>query len=293
MSLRDYERGTGHQRSSSGRSPTRGVWALGFVIVALIGTAVSLSWKAKSVAVATDPTTLCPLDRPPSELLVLLLDASDRLSEPQRLEIRNELARLRNTIGRFGQVDVYAVGQVMDSVAESIVRLCNPGTGEDLNSLYQNPQLAKRRWDSFAVTLDAVIDSQVSAASLRVSPIFEAIQATALRSFGQPEYDGLPKRLILVSDLLQHVPGQLSMYDSLPNYESFKASPYFVQVRADLSDVSVVILYLARSSRSVQGRDHVAFWDTYFSDQGASINAVRRVFGDRSESTSLRERSRR
>jgi hypothetical protein len=48
--------------------------------------------------------------------------------------------------------------------------------------------------------------------------IFEAVQATALRTFGRPEYDGWTKRLVIVSDLLQNLPGRLNMYQRVPSF---------------------------------------------------------------------------
>ena len=50
--------------------------------------------------------------------------------------------------------------------------------------------------------------------------------------------------------------------------------------RHDLSGVDVSIFYLDRPTpRSVQGVDHVLFWEQYFADQGASLTKVRHVFG--------------
>jgi hypothetical protein len=251
------------------------------VAAALVGVGVWLSWKSHSVTVPTDAATLCPTRSPPADITVILLDVSDQFSDPQRIQIQNHLSRLRDSIPRFGLVEVYTVAQLRRRVTEPVLHLCNPGTGADLSRIYQNPELAKKRWDGFATKLSADIDRQIASPALSTSPIFEAIQATALRTFGVPAHDGLRKRLVIVSDLLQNVPGGLSMYAGVPSFASFKTTPYFSRVRADLQDVSVLAFYLVRAGVAEQDRSHIAFWDAYFQAQGATMASVEKVFGDK------------
>lgn len=213
MRLRDYNRsGWASGERAKGLGLKARIGGAAAVALALVAGGATLAIKGRAAAVPTDATTLCPTKRPPSEIMVILLDVSDRFSEPQRLQIQNQMARLRDSIPRFGMVEVYTVDRLRRRVTEPVSHLCNPGTGADLNKIYQNPQLAKKKWDGFATKLRVDIDHQIEKPAHQTSPIFEAIQATALRTFGKPEYDGLPKRLVIVSDLLQHVPGGLSMY---------------------------------------------------------------------------------
>jgi hypothetical protein len=281
MPLRDYKTSP-RKHTAHGRHDwhVQELWLVALLVV-VIGLGVTLYVLNTKTFVATEPVTLCPVKVPPSEVNVLLLDSSDPLSQQQRLQIRNEISRLRNSVGRWGAIEVFAVDSNLENVTKPLIRLCNPGTGDELNRLYQNPDLARRRWETFVATLDSAIDRQTVAASLGVSPIFEAIQATSLRVFGRTEHDGLRKRLVVVSDLLQHVPGRLSMYEAIPEYTDFRSSPYSTSVRADLAGVSVVILYLARNETTQQGRRHVEFWDAYFTNQGATVERVQKIFGDR------------
>jgi hypothetical protein len=278
MRLREYNRGS----SGGGRLGVKTkIAGAATLVVILLGGGAALALKSKASAVPTDPATLCPTKRPPAEIVVILLDVSDRFSEPQRLQIQNQLARLRDSVPRFGMVEVYTVDRLGRRVTEPVSHLCNPGTGADLNRIYQNPELAKKKWDGFAAKLSSDVDRQISKPALKTSPIFEAIQATALRTFGKPEHDGLPKRLVIVSDLLQNVPGGLSMYDGVPAFESFQKTPYFSRVRTDLRGVSVDLYYLVRAAEKRQNRDHLAFWQEYFQEQGAELEAVDKVFGDK------------
>jgi hypothetical protein len=280
--LHEYQRGLTPRDRSAGRFGIKTRIAGATVLaVSLIGVGVGLSLKSHSVSVPTDKTTLCPTKRPPAEVDVVLLDVSDQFSEPQRLQLQNHLARFRDSIPRFGLVEVYRVDQLGRRVTEPVVHLCNPGMGTDLNRIYQNPELAKKKWDGFAAKLTADINRQIASPAMASSPIFEAIQATALRTFGKPEYDGIPKRLVIVSDLIQNVPGGLSMYAGVPSFESFKTTPYFSRIRSDLQYVSVLLYYLARPGVAKQNRAHLAFWEDYFRSQGAEVESVDRVYGDK------------
>jgi hypothetical protein len=71
-----------------------------------------------------------------------------------------------------------------------------------------------------------------------------------------------------------------SHYRGVPDFDEFKASPYFAQVRADLSAVRVHLFYMNRSDQSVQGAAHIRFWESYFGTQGATVMIVDRIFGD-------------
>jgi hypothetical protein len=280
--LRDYNRsGAASAERVKGLGLKARIAGAAAVAVVLIAGGATLAVKGRAAAVPTDVTTLCPTQRPPSEIMVILLDVSDRFSEPQRLQIQNQLSRLRDSVPRFGLVEVYTVDRLRRRVTKPVSHLCNPGTGADLSRIYQNPQLAKKKWDGFAAKLRADIDHQVEAPAHATSPIFEAIQATAVRTFGKPEYDGLPKQLVIVSDLLQNVPGELSMYEGVPSFESFKNASYFTRVRSDLEGVSVLVYYLVRPGVAQQDGKHIGFWEAYFQAQGADLESVKKVFGDR------------
>ena len=281
MRLRDYRAALASSERAKGLGLKLRIAGAAVLALVLIAGGAALALKGRSAAVPTDGKTLCPTKRPPSEIMVILLDVSSRFSEPQRLQIQNQLARLRDSVPRFGLVEVYTVDRLRRRLTEPINHLCNPGTGAELNQMYQNPQLARKKWDGFAAKLRTDINHQMVAPPHGTSPIFEAIQATALRTFGKPEYDGLPKRLVIISDLMQHVPGGLSMYKGVPPFDSFKNTDYFARVRSDLSGVSVLLYYLVRPKVVEQDPKHIAFWNDYFRFEGAKLEPMEKVFGDR------------
>jgi hypothetical protein len=212
---------------------------------------------------------------------VILLDASDTFSEGQLLQIRNALARVRDQIPRFGLLEMYTLSAGKERLVKPVLHLCQPGTGAQLNALYQNPRLARERWEKgFREKLDGELEQLLHAPDAPTSPIYEAIQATALRSFGDPAYDQVPKQLMIISDLIQNVPGKQSHYKGVPDFQDFRASSYFAAVRSNLDKVQVDLYYLNRSSLHVQGINHIQFWDEFFAAQGATVRNVERIYGD-------------
>lgn len=275
MPLRDHLHGRRSRHAA--KTPVLKIALLALFLTGLLGTGGFLYFKSQSERVRTDEA-LCPTDKGPSSVTVLLLDMSEEFTEPQRLKIANELERIKKDIPRFGLIEAYAVDQG-ERVPKPVVHVCNPGTGEDLNRLYQNPELARARWKEFSQELNTELDRLMGRPASPTSAIFEAVQSTALRTFNRQEYEGVPKRLVLVSDLLQNVPSKMSHYQGTPPFGEFQRTPYFSEVRADLADVTVTVLYLVRPRAPQKWPDHYQFWEQYFLAQGAEVDRVEPVYG--------------
>jgi len=277
--LRDRQNGRASHRSPSAGGGPAAKWAIASIVLAIALLAGAGGWlyvKSNELRVAADPDTLCRADGVLPEVTVVLLDLSSTLSDVQKLDVRNELARLRDTVPRFGRIEIFAVDDRAPRIVEPILRLCNPGRGDDMNELYQNPQLARQRWErDFASTLDGAIEKLLQMPESATSPIFEAIQAVALQTFDDPALDGVRnRRLVLVSDLMQNTPGHLRMYDGIPRFDDFARTPYWLDVKADLENVDVTVLYLQRPASQRLWTSQVEFWSRYFDAQGASIERV-------------------
>jgi len=258
---------------------SNGPIAIAGLVLLLLAVGGSALYYLSKKSEKSDPGTLCVEGRPPSEILVLLIDASEGFSEPQRKDLQNRFERVLDGVPPAGLVELYAVDRSGAAFTEPLVHLCNPGTGADLNRLYQNPALAAQRWKRFRDTLQVVFNRELDLKTAPSSPIFEAVQAAAIRSFGNPRYDNSPKRLLVVSDLIQHMPGKLSMYSGLPEFAAFATTPYFSKVRSNLDGVSVTIYYIERRDHAVQGIRHVQFWEDFFTTQGAQVDLVDKLYG--------------
>jgi hypothetical protein len=279
--LRDRQghRGGEGRPGAGAASDPRAHWLIASIVLAiaaLIGAGGWLYFKSNTLRVVADADTLCRADGAIPEVTVVLLDLSSTLSDVQRIDVKNELTRVRDTIPRFGRIEIFGVGDGETRVIEPVLTLCNPGRGDDMNAIYQNPELARQRWERhFASTLDAAIEKLLVTPESKSSPIFEAVQAVALQTFDDPKLDGVQtRRLVLVSDLMQNVPGRLRMYDGIPTFDEFKGTPYWLDVKAELANAEVTILYLQRPSSSRLWQEQITFWSRYFDAQGASVERV-------------------
>lgn len=278
MPLSDHlQKRDGRQNRPRDTSNTKVVFLV-IVLCVSVFAAIALYLKGESVRVETEPSTLCAIDGPPTELLVVLLDLSDGYSEPQLIEIRNQLGRSIASVARLGLIEVYAVDQVGDRITTPIVHLCNPGSDKDVNQIYQNPRQARDKWNKFSERLDNELKRLMGKTKAPTSPIFEAVQSLALQTLNAPKFDGVPRRLIVVSDLLQNTPGRLSHYQESVPFEAFEKTAYFSDVRADLSDTEVKLLYLVRPG-TAQSPAHLQFWEAYFQKQGGRVAEVIPVYG--------------
>lgn len=221
---------------------------------------------------------LCPTT--PTSITVLLIDVTDPLTVAQRQDFQNQLIRLRNSIPRFGKLIVAKVDSTSSSLLDPVIIRCNPGTGEDANEWTGDPKgLQKQYREGFEEPLERVFRGLSQASGADRSPIFESVQSVALTELLTPDAVDHPRKLVIVSDLLQNT-DSITFYSGLPSQDSFIASPAFRRVRSDLREVEVEIWMLERSDAPrTQPRALVDLWDRAIAEQGATVGRVYNVSG--------------
>jgi hypothetical protein len=244
-------------------------------LIAVLGV---LYFKSRASFVPTSAETLCPIDRPPTAVLAVLLDTSDAVNETQKTQIVNELERIWSKVPTFGRIDIFPIDRVGARTIESVATICNPGSDKDINRLYQNPKFARLKWAQFREQLDKAVQQQIRMDSSDRSPIFEAVQSIAIQDFNKPDHDAVPKSLVAVSDLVQHHPGRLSFYEKVPIFEEFRKTDYYQYVRADLAGADVVLIHLVRSR--FDPVEIVQFWEDYLHSQRAQVVLVAPIYGE-------------
>lgn len=254
----------------------------GFVKIGVALTVVfgfgALYWAAMSGSKELDETTLCP--EVPSSLTVLLVDVTDPMNRPQQQDFANQLATLKNSIPRYGELSVMRVDSTGAQLLEPVITRCSPGTAKDTDELRGNPQKIQRQWASgFSKPLDDAFQSLMQASGAARSPIMESVQSVALTVFQKPGREDIPKRLVLASDLLQHTP-EISLYDQIPGTEGFVQSDAFRRVRTDLRGVDVELWQLQRLDGSqTQPRALSQLWQDVIEEQGGSVSRIYNVSG--------------
>lgn len=254
----------------------------GAIVVLLAALVAGAWWMGQRTSVPTDAGTLCRTDVPPPATHAVLIDVTDTLSSGERVQVLNEIERLRMQLPRFALLEIYAIDSAATPEA-ALISICNPGRGADMNSLYQNPAMAERRWEEeFRDRLIRTLDDVVTRADSQQSLILEAVRAVATESFGRVALDGSEKHLTVFSDLLQHAPGEYSQYSRpLADYGTFRQGRYGHATRTNLSGVHVRVFYIERpSTHHLQDGSHQKFWFEYFQAGGAVVEGFKKIFGD-------------
>lgn len=238
---------------------------------------------------------LCPLDRPPVEHVVILLDATDPWNAVQRTVMHQEFRRLQDSIQRFARLHLYAIGPEQAGHPTALVALCNPGRPSDFADfpligakgahVVGNPATLDSIWrNAFVQTLDSVFGIVAETGTASSSPIMETLRMAAIDVFGAASGRALPRSVHLFSDLLQHS----SLYShyrsaSWTTKDASRLARLDAAGTSALNGVSVHLYLLDRDiTGSGPGKERSAlvhFWDTFLSEQGATVVRVRRIEG--------------
>jgi hypothetical protein len=138
---------------------------------------------------------------------------------------------------------------------------CLPRPPEQTNPLFENARLTQQRWDEdFAQALDTALRSAQAGGTQRTSPILAGVRAVAADPDFGPEIHA--RRLVLVSDLLEHNPQGFSLYVSEASYAAWRAgSPVGPP---DLSHIDLRLVPLDRpdhAARQAAALEH--FWPAF------------------------------
>jgi hypothetical protein len=226
---------------------------------------------------AIDRITLCP-ERGPTGHVVVLVDKTDPLNFTQKAafqQLLEEMVERRVAPGQL--ISVFVLGEDYRDTASPLVELCNPGRGEGKSGLTNNIRRLQMQFrDRFREPLLQQAETLVSTTPAKSSPILEMLQLVAINGFRKHAVNG-PRRLIVISDML-HNTSAYSMYQGIPDFESFASLEYGRKTLADLRGVEVELHYVLHAPR-LQTRRQLQFWEQYFTKSGARIVLVRPMEG--------------
>jgi len=227
--------------------------------------------------VEIDDATGCRLSGP-SAVTAILFDRTDPINDKQKLFLQNKLDTFQTTIQKYEEVDTYSLEDQGDHIVSPVKRLCDPGKGTDVSSLTGNPRLLHDRWErKFDTPLREMMEKMREGGGAKTSAIFEEIQSVSLQSFQNTKVSSnTPKRLILISDLIQFTK-TLDFYKGDLNYQPFQQSNEARRLRTNLAGVSVEVFFIPRARPDRINR-LVEFWKNWMLDQGARPDSFKVVW---------------
>lgn len=260
-------------RGGAGGWTMLGIAAAVLFCAGVIG-GVAWLWATAPTQARLSEVDLCPVDGPRS-LTVALIDASDAISPAGRRQALIALSDLAESVPEHGLLELRVLRPGADA-GEVAFSMCNPGDGSRLDPLTANPERARLRWlAQYRTPLEAALETGLAPSEAATSPIMATVQGIALERFTGAAVDGTPKRLVIVSDMMEHG-ADYSHYRERPDFERFTGSPAHRRFRTDLRGADVEVLYVQRHRPNFDEGAHIRFWEEWFSDsRGALVRAER------------------
>jgi len=255
--------------------------AAALALVTLIAAAWGMHlWVTTPAPTERERVTLCPVTAP-KDLIVIAVDATDGLPEPAKIEATKRLTDLIEASPEDALLDLRVIDPATKA-GRAVLTLCNPGDGRGVSEFTGNPEMAKRIWrQRFREPLIRALEGSFQTALSKTSPLLSTFQGIALERFTGAQAALAHKRLVIVSDMLEYVPGQYTQYPPADlRYERFKSLPVYRNVRTDLQGAQVDIFYIDRSLKPPFSTGvHIRFWIDWISDNNGQIGDLVKLQG--------------
>lgn len=263
-------------RSGSRRSRRRGAsapWgaiaksAGGAAILAALGVTYFL---VNQKAEAMDPATWCNRAGP-SEVHLILLDASDPLDGVQAETARAKVIDAIRLAPEGARVDIYVADRGDGSLGEPLFTRCNPGAPGALDAAIADVVKKKRDYEQgYLAAVEETMAKVLQAEALKTSPIIESLRSAATKSFSRLG-EGVPVRITLVSDMVQNS-AVLRQRGATDDFAAFKKSAGWSRSLVDLHHAQIDIVYVTRANyRDIQSNRHINWWSQYFDEMNGTL----------------------
>jgi hypothetical protein len=200
----------------------------------------------------------------------IVVDATDAFTEDQRRRLKSTIDAEQERLPEGGRLILVSLNPVAPWDPTELVSVCNPGKGENANPLLVTRSKVEKRWQTlYADPIEKAAQASLDLAASERSPIIITLAAV----LGRADFDTrvAARRLVVISDLLEHDKGIYSQLRGGDLWGAYQASPVPKSVRLDLRGITVAIDYLQRGKfAAVQGPRHQAFWERLFKEAGAS-----------------------
>jgi hypothetical protein len=260
-------------RRKGGKSGGTTTLLVVLAIAAIGAVAGGFYWTTRTAEVmAVNPDTLCPTATGPVAETALLFDLTDPLTPAQSDQLLQQIESLVNSAPVGMQFTMGIVSPDVEAWGAT-APLCKPRSERDVSTLTQNVALVQARYeDQFLTPLRDQINSMIGTTGADSSPIMESLQALLAATPGFMTAEK-PRRLIIVSDLLQHS-DVMSFYRG-DDWGAFATSSAFARLNRSLQDADILIFRIPRTVDQIDDPgiiDH--FWLRYFDLQGARVPQV-------------------
>lgn len=212
-------------------------------------------------------------DIAPKQFTVVLLDVTDNLSLQEKQAVANSFEENVLQAPSNTSFEVFRVQDISGSLLTPVGDAFTQVQGNaEANPLVSNPGQQKQQWlQGFKVPLMQALETALSAGSASSSPIMESVQSVALTTLLKPNAKASPRKLIIVSDLLQHT-DEFSFYKAIPNFLSLASDPNYAKLKTNLAGVDVELWVLRNHTKDAT--ELADLWRRIVFDQGGTVSKI-------------------
>lgn len=247
------------------------LWWLVLILLLIIIASFACWVYNKYEQARIDPTTLCPVDGA-TAFLAVILDLTDPLNDQQADRLKNELERQFKNAENGTLISVGVV-KAEPSTFGKRFSICKPQSGNTASPIYQNKSMIEKRYDQeFRIPLTETVESMMSGGEQDSSPIIESI-TSLIASHPEFRERNTPKRLILVSDLVQN--SDIHSFFRGQDWSDFRQTREFANFSFSLRNFDVTIVQIpVNASARINVGEVGDFWQRYLHKHGARLKSL-------------------
>jgi hypothetical protein len=210
---------------------------------------------------------------------VVVLDITGKYSLLQHKTIRSAIEDIVKNLELEEQLQFYFITDSVATVVKPLMEVCNPGKGENIDSLVGNKKLVMQKWENklYKPLNKILLDFDENQQTIYSSPIFETIQMINNLSLKKSKVD-TKIRFTIISDFIQHS----KEYSFLRNnkIEKFWTSNYYQKIYTTFKDVDISLLFIRRDGyEKYINKKYLDFWKKYFIKSGSKNVTIGRLEG--------------
>ena len=232
--------------------------------------AILIGFSAVVIATALILTSTESSSPPPNQT-VLLIDVTDPLSAQERTSLTNKISILFSSSPNT----TFSVYEIVDDPTKPpspVTDETSPlKTVANVNPLAEHRSDIEDDWKASTSSLMTGIDQATQGKPSQRSPILESVQWVALRELNAPQAISVPRKLIIVSDLLQHTE-EFSLYKGIPDFSLLKSNPNYGKLKTNLVDVDVELWVLRNHTK--EATKLADLWRRIIFDQGGTVSKI-------------------
>lgn len=247
-------------------------WVGAILALVILGAGGVGLMRMREAQAARSVETLCANEHP-QNVIAILFDSSDALTELQQVKIQHVLDEIVRGVPKEARVDVYMATAQAGQLALPLFSKCNSFGGEAVGWIDNPQRIQKMHLESFVQPLEKAFVQALRARPRDTSPILETIAAISVQSFGRITKHAKPesgaRKLVIISDFLQNST-VLSQYRIYPDIDTFSTEYGYTQTLSSLNGVYVDMVYINRPKViKLQNQRHRDWWCRYFNTRGA------------------------